>query len=79
MATKTTKTTKTAPATKKAPAKVAKKPATKARAKVVAPPSLTEALSAAGSRVWQNDHVRTGLKIGIGAAVGAVLTKTVFA
>ena len=77
MATKTTKTTKTAAATKKAPA--AKAPAkNKARGKVAAP-SLSEAHSAAGSRAWQNDHVRTGLKIGIGAAVGVVLTKTVFA
>jgi len=76
MATKTTKTTKTAAAAKKAPA--AKKPAAKARGKV-APPALGEALSAAASRAYANDHVRTAGKVAIGAVVGVVLTKTVFA
>lgn len=79
MATKTTKTTKTASTTKKAPAKVAKKPATKARGKVAAPPSLGEALKAAGSRAYANPHVRTAGKVAIGGVIGVVLTKTVFA
>ena len=78
MATKTTKTTKTAAATKKAPA--AKAPAkTKARAKVAAPPALGEALSAAASRAYQNPHVRTAGKIGLGAVIGVVVAKTAFA
>lgn len=76
MATKTTKTTKTASTTTKASA--AKKPATKARGKVAAP-ALGEALSAAASRAYANDHVRTAGKVAIGGIVGAVLAKTVFA
>ena len=74
--TKTTRNTKTAAA--KAPA--AKKPAAKAKARgKVAAPALGEALSAAASRAYQNDHVRTAGKVAIGAVVGVVLTKTVFA